>query len=156
MEDKEVPLHFVFALRLVFTLCFIFALYFVFALCFVFTTIPSHKRPAIRRPALEASVLGPGPAPALVPNNNLFQEFMWTCIKKVQDQALMAPNGKARKDALDRLLKPRNPDLYYGHLHIECYYFCQQCKDYFKIAKSLGHKRVLFATRFLKDHMLHQ
>ncbi len=64
-----------------------------------------------------------------------------------------APAAKSRNDT-DRPRKPQNPDLYYGHSHIECYYFCQQCEDYFEFAGSLGHKHVPFATGFLKDHIL--
>ncbi len=30
------------------------------------------------------------------------------------------------KDNANRLLKSRNPNLYYRNLHMECYYFCQQ------------------------------
>ncbi len=37
---------------------------------------------------------------------------------------------------------------------MECYYFCQQCEDHFEVVGSLGHKRVSFATRFLKDYIL--
>ncbi len=92
---------------------------------------PAHRgRPAIRRLALSSEVLAlsPVPAPALAPlapPNDLFQEFMRTCIEKVRDQAptaLAAPAAEARDDT-DRPLKSRNPDLYYGYLHIECYYF---------------------------------
>ncbi len=39
---------------------------------------------------------------------------------------------------------------------MECYYFCQQCEDHFKVAGSLGHKRVPFAAGFLKDRILNQ
>ncbi len=39
---------------------------------------------------------------------------------------------------------------------MECYYFCQQCEDYFEIARSLGHKCILFAAGFLKDRILNQ
>ncbi len=78
---------------------------------------------------------------------------MRTCIKKVRDQALAALTAPAPevRDNPDRPLKLQNPDLYYGHLHIECYYFCQQCEDYFEVAGSLGHKRLPFATCFFKD-----
>ena len=48
---------------------------------------------------------------------------MRTCIKKVRDQARVALLVKT-KDDFDRLLKPQNLDIYYGHLHMECYYFC--------------------------------
>ncbi len=122
-------------------------------------------RPAIRRPALGPMTPAPGPVPAPAPTltpvarpNDLFQEFMRTCIERVQDQSPAAPATPAAeaRDNTDRPLKPRNPDLYYGNLHMECYYFSQQCKDYFKVARSLGHKRVPFATGFLKDRILNQ
>ncbi len=94
----------------------------------------------------------------MAPLNDLFQEFMPTCIEKVWDQAPTAPTVPAAeaKDNTDRLLKPQNPDLYYGHLHMECYYFYQQYEDHFEVAGSLGHKRVSFAAGFLKDCILNQ
>ncbi len=67
--------------------------------------------------------------------------------------AAPAPDVEAR-DNTDKPLKPRNPDLYYGNSYMECYYFCQQYKDHFEFAGSLGHKRILFAARFLKDRIL--
>ena len=84
-------------------------------LCPKFNPAPSLDKPA--------SSFKPALAPTLI--NNLFQEFMRTCIKKIQDQASMTPNVKAKEDALDRLLKSRNPNLYYGNLYMEYYYFCQ-------------------------------
>ncbi len=69
--------------------------------------------------------------------------------------AALEPDVEARNNT-DRPPKPRNLDLYYGNLHIECYYFCQQCDDHFEIARSLSHKRLLFAVRFLKYHILNQ
>ncbi len=98
----------------------------------------------------------PAPTPAPAPNNDLFQEFIRTCIERVKDQApaaLAAPATTAR-DNTDRLFKPQNPDIYYGNLHIECYYFYQQCEDHFKVAELLGHKRTFFAAGFLKDRIL--
>ena len=69
----------------------------------------------------------------------------------------MVPNPEAvREDALDRPLKSRNLDLYYGYTHIEHYYFCQQCKDHFKFAGFLGHKRMPFAAEFLKDRIFNR
>ena len=61
-----------------------------------------------------------------------------------------------REDNSDRPLKARNPDLYYGNSHMECYYFCQQCKDHFETAGAKGHKRVPFAVTFLKDRLLNR
>ncbi len=123
-------------------------------------------RPAIRHPALrlEAPALGlvyaPAPTPTPTPNIDLFQEFMRTYIEKVRAQAPMvpaapAPDVKARDDT-DRPLKSWNSNLYYGNLRMECYYFCQQCKDYFEVAGSLGHKHVPFPVRFLQDRILYR
>ncbi len=125
-----------------------------------------RRRPAIRRPTLgpKAPALGPVPvsafAPALAPNNDLFQEFMWICIERVRAQApaalaAPAPDVEAR-DETNRPLKLWNPDLYYGNLYIEYYYFCQQYKDYFKVAELLGHKCVSFAAKFLKNRILNR
>ncbi len=113
-------------------------------------------RPAIWPPA-SGFVPAPVPAPVALPNN-LFQEFMRTFMEKTQAAAAPiapAPDAEAR-DNTDRPLKSRNPDLHYGNSHMECYYFCQQCEDDFEVAGSLGHKRVLIATGFLKDRILNR
>ncbi len=86
---------------------------------------------------------------------------MRTYIKKIRDQALMASVTPAilaveTRDNTDRSLKPQNLDLYYDHSHMEYYYFCQQCKDYFEVVRLLDHKRVSFAAGFLKDCILNQ
>ncbi len=121
-------------------------------------------RPAIRRPT-PGSELAPVSAPALTPVapliNNLFQKFMQTFIEKAQ--ALTVPTApidwtldiEARDDT-DRLFKPQKSDLYYGNLHMKCYYFFQQYEDYFEVTRSPGHKRVLFAMGFLKDRFVNR
>ncbi len=79
-------------------------------------------------------------------------------MESVRDQipaAQAAPAAEARDDT-NRPLKPQNPDLYYGNLYMECYYFCQQCEDHLEVVGSLGHKRVLFTTGFLKDRILNR
>ncbi len=58
------------------------------------------------------------------------------------------------KDDTNRPLKPWNPNLYNNNLHMKCYYFYQQYKNYFEIVGLLGYKRVSFAARFLKDGIL--
>ncbi len=68
--------------------------------------------------------------------------------------ALVVPVPEGAKDDIDKLLKPQNPDLYYDNLHMECYYFCQQCKDHFEVVGSLVHQRISFVARFLKDRIL--
>ncbi len=119
-----------------------------------------HTRLTLRRPAPSFAQCPASPdlksASTLMPNNDFFQEFMWSCIERVRDQtlaALVAPATKA-KDNTNRSLKPWNLDLYYSHLHMEYYYFCLQCKDHFKFIGSLGQKRVPFAIGFLRDCIL--
>ncbi len=123
---------------------------------------PTHQgRPAIKRPAPDPVFPGPELAfiPIPAPNDDLFQEFMRTDIEKVRNQALAAPVAPAApatkvKDNIHRPLKSRNPDLYYGHLHMECYYFCQPFEDYFEVVGSYDHKHILFTLGFLKDRIL--
>ncbi len=76
--------------------------------------------------------------------NDLFQEFMQTFMEKAQAPPAPASDIEARDNA-NRPVKHRNPDLYYGNLHMECYYICQQCEDHFKIARLLGHNCGPFA-----------
>ena len=37
---------------------------------------------------------------------------------------------------------------------MKCYYFCQQCEDYFEITGTKNYKRVPFIASFLKDGIL--
>ncbi len=77
---------------------------------------------------------------------------MPTCIEKVRGQAPAITERK--EETSDRLLKAKNPDLYYGNSHIECYYFCQQCEDHFETAGAKDHRRLPFAASFLKEKIL--
>ena len=43
-----------------------------------------------------------------------------------------------------------------GKLYMECYNFCQQCKDHFDTAGAKGYKRVFFAALFLKNSILYR
>lgn len=81
----------------------------------------------------------------------LFRQLIEICIEQAQEQALAGPRNNC-----DRLFKSRNTDLYYSHMHMECYYLYQQCKDYFKVTRLLGHKCVSFAVGFLKHYILNQ
>ena len=53
----------------------------------------------------------------------------------------------------EKPLKAKLPDVYCGKSHIECYNFCQQCEDYFTIARAKGPNRILFAAFFLRDRI---
>lgn len=47
---------------------------------------------------------------------------MQTGIKKVKNKAITLI--KLRKMGLNKLVKPKNPNLYYKNLNIKSYYFC--------------------------------
>lgn len=86
---------------------------------------------------------------------DLFRKLMQVYIEDCHQLVLApAPLAKSQKDALNKSFKARNPDIYYDNLHIECYYFCQQCKENFEIAGAKNHKRVFFASTFLKNRIL--
>lgn len=74
---------------------------------------------------------------------------MQTCIKKVRDQTPPLTLADFRDKALDKTLKAKNPNLYYGNLNIECYYFCQQYKDRFETIRAKKYKRISFVALFL-------
>ena len=45
------------------------------------------------------------------------------------------------------------PDIYHGKSYIDCYNFCQQCKDYFATAKAMRLIRIFFAASFFRDQI---
>ncbi len=49
--------------------------------------------------------------------------------------------------------KAKTPDVYRIRSHMECYKFCQQCKDYFAICVVTGTNQILFAAFFLRDQI---
>ena len=102
------------------------------------------------------SAQGPTLAPPPVSTNDLFRQFMQAYMHDRRQPAPAPATVESWEDASDRSLNARKPDLYYGNLYIECYYFCQQCKDHFETAGAKGHKRVPFAATFLKDRILNR
>ncbi len=93
----------------------------------------------------------------MAPPNDLFQEFMRTLMERAQTSIVLAVSvSKEARDNTNRPLKLRNPNPYYGNLHLKCYYFCQQCEDLFEVARSLGYEHVLFAPGFLKHRILNR
>ena len=40
--------------------------------------------------------------------------------------------------------------MYWDKSHMECYHFCQQCENHFKISGATGINRTLFATSFFR------
>lgn len=68
------------------------------------------------------------------------ESFIWS-----QEHGQIQANSRPH----DKPLKSKNPKLYYSHLHIKSYYFCRQCKDYFKTTGATRPKRIPFIALFL-------
>ena len=45
--------------------------------------------------------------------------------------------------------KAKVPEMYYDKSHMNCYYFYQQCKDYFETTRAIKANRTSFAAFFL-------
>ena len=90
--------------------------------------------------------LNPALALALALTNELFKKFM-----KVYLESNQGPRQPLMEH--ERPLKAKVLELYYGKSHIDCYYFCQQCKDHFEIAGAIGANQTLFVTSFLRGNI---
>ena len=102
---------------------------------------PSHN--PIPDPKLVSALIpAPVPAAALPSSNKLFKQFL---------RAYLESNQGSRQPLAERerSFKAKVPEVYYGKLHMDCYHFCQQCKDYFQTAGATRAKRTLFAASFL-------
>ena len=96
--------------------------------------------PALVPAPIPASVPASIPAPA--PTNELFKKFM---------KAYLESNQRPRQPPEERkqIFKAKISEVYYSKLHMDCYHFYQQCKDYFKIAGATGFNWTPFAAFFL-------
>lgn len=97
------------------------------------------------------SAFAPTPALASAPGppGRYTQENPERAIKLVLKLFIKSQKyGQANFPPQNRLFKVKNLKLYYSYLHIECYYFCWQCKDYFNIAEATRPKHVSFIASF--------
>ena len=83
----------------------------------------------------------PTPPLVLSSTEDLFTKFMKVFMGTTQAQVQAEPR--------EQPLKARSPEIYSGKSHIDCYYFCQQCEDYFKTSDAIGINRTPFAASFL-------
>ncbi len=60
---------------------------------------------------------------------------------------------QASKGGSGDKLKATIPDVYCGRSHMECYNFCQQCKDHFAICGATRPNWIPFAVSFLRDRI---
>ena len=104
---------------------------------------PTHTFAISSTPILVVAI-GLAVAPPL--DNKLFKQFIKAYLE-TQMPGWIVP--KIDLKPCKQLFKARFPDLYYSNLHMDCYQFYQQCKDYFKTVGAKGSNRIPFAASFL-------
>ena len=106
----------------------------------------------------ESHVPTPAPAPLFAPGK-LLAKYSDAVLQKATKLALelfVQGQQQAQSQMATPALEPREwplkarfLDFYYCNSHIDCYQFCQQCKDHFKTAKAKGPNKIPFAALFL-------
>ena len=84
------------------------------------------------------------------PTESLIAKYTEKDLQKILRIVLKA-RAPSSDGPREKPLKARLPDVYCSKSHMECYNFCQQCKDHFATAKAKGSNRILFAASFLYD-----
>ena len=81
--------------------------------------------------------------PLILPSiKDFFIKFMKVFMETTQAQA------QAQTELQERPHNNRSPETYSEKSHINCYHFCQQCKDYFETLDTIGMNRIPFAASF--------
>lgn len=89
---------------------------------------------------------------ALSTLQNLFLQFMQAYLEDCRAFSTLFEQKKTSH----QLFMAYNPNFYYRNFHIEYYYFCKYCENYFDIARGKRHKQMFFATFFQKGHILYR
>ena len=103
--------------------------------------VPVETTPTPSTASAPSQVPASAPAPALYTQKDL-QRIMKLCMD-------LFLQGNCQEGPREGQLKAQFPDLYYGKSYMECYHFCQQCKDHFDTAGATGSNRTPFAAFFL-------
>ena len=107
------------------------------------STSPAPSRNPISGPKLIPALISAPVFASVSPSSNeLFKQFIRTYLES---------NQRPRQPLAEheRSFKAKISDVYYKKLHMDCYYFCQQCKNYFKIAEATRAKQTFFVAFFL-------
>ena len=98
------------------------------------------------------------PTPTLVTSasppsiEELFKLFMQTYMDTVKNQTqvqALVQVPPPQVEPKEKPLKVHFLDLYFGKLYLDCYRFCQQCKDYFDTSRVNRDNCTPFAAFFL-------
>ena len=90
--------------------------------------------------------------PPISPSNSHVAKYIEENLQRILRTVLEAqapPSDRPRK----KPLKAKLLDMNCGKFYIECYNFCQQCKDHFATAGAKGPNRIFFAAFFLRDRV---
>ena len=103
--------------------------------------------PVLSRAQTPAQAQNPAPAPAPGPPGMFTDVDLQRATRLAPESFVKGQeHGQANSVSRDRVLKVRNPDLYYENSHMEC-------EDHFDKAGATGHQRVPFAVSFLRDRI---
>ena len=100
-----------------------------------------------------ASTLALATTPAVAPSsdNKLFKQFI-----KAYLEAQVPSRTEVDPKPREQPLKAQFLNFYYCNLHMDCYQFCQQCENHFKIAGAKKPNKILFAALFLYGSVTQQ
>ena len=86
-----------------------------------------------------APIFALAPTPTAI--NELFKQFM---------KVYLETNQGPRQSPAERKqpFKAKVLEIYYGKLYMDCYHFCQNCKDYLETAEATKANRTLFTAFF--------
>ena len=104
--------------------------------------------PTLASAPVPTPVLAPVPAPTLASatTNNLFKQFIKTYLEI--NQGIKQPLAECKQ-----FFKAKILEMYYDKSYMDCYHFCQQCKDHFETAGATGANRTPFATFFFRENI---
>ena len=111
------------------------------------STSPAPSRNPTPGPDLVPALIPapiPAPTPAPVASEELFKKFM---------KAYLETNQGPRQPEHKRNFKAKVPEVYYGKSHMDCYYFCQQCKDHLETVRATEFNRTPFAASFFRENI---
>ena len=81
--------------------------------------------------------------PLVPPIKDLFTKFIKAFVESTQAW------DREQAEPQKRPLKARSPETYLRKSHMDCYHFCQQCKDHFETLGATGMNCILFTASFL-------
>ena len=106
------------------------------------TSLAPSRKPTPGPELVSALIPALVPAPTPLSSDELFKQFIKAYLESSQGPGQPPAERK-------RFLKAKVSEENYGKSHMDCYHFCQQCKDHFETTGATGTNRIPFAAFFL-------